>query len=68
MLSCNVQFTEECTVIQERVKKYIAERNTREGVTGSGSGYMEAPTTATTEVPVSDNSGAPTDNAGNCCL
>jgi hypothetical protein len=48
--------------IREKVKKYIAKRNAREGAGGSGSGDMEAPATPTTEVPTGDDTGAPADS------
>ena len=46
---------------QGKVKKYIAERNAREGTTGSSSGDTEASPATTTKVPVDDNSSAPAD-------
>ena len=49
--------------IKETVKKYIAERNAREGVAGSGSGNTEAPLSPVAEVPGDNNMGAPRGNA-----
>jgi len=40
-----MQSIKECVVIKEKVKKYIVERNAREGVAGSGSSDTEAPLT-----------------------
>ena len=57
-----MQSTEEFMATREKVKKYIAKRNAREGTTGSGSGDMEGPAAATTKVAVGGNSGAPADN------
>ena len=54
---------EECAVIKEKVKKYIAERNAREGTARSGYGDTEAPPTPATEVLDCDNTGAPRENA-----
>ena len=46
-----MQSIEECMVIKEKVKKYIAMRNAHEGAAGSGSGNTEAPPTLATEAP-----------------
>ena len=45
------------------MKKYIAERNAREGVAGSGSGDADAPSTPATEVPTEEGLGALDENA-----
>ena len=60
---CVMQSVENHAAIKEKVKKYIAERNAREGVAGSGSGDTEAPPTSAVEIPRDDNSGTPRDNA-----
>ena len=44
------------------MKKYIAERNAREGAAGSGSGDIEASSTPATENPDDDNTGTPEEN------
>jgi hypothetical protein len=44
------------------VKKYIAEKNAREGVAGSGSGDTEAPPTRATENQDNSNTGNPEEN------
>jgi hypothetical protein len=49
---------EECAAIKEKVKRYIAERNAREGVAGSGSGDTEAPPAPATKVLVGESTGA----------
>ena len=46
-----------------KVKKYIAERNAREGVAGSGSGETVAPLTPVTETQADDGTGTPTKDA-----
>ena len=57
-----MQFVEECTAIKETVKKYIAERNARGGLAGSGSSDTEAPPTPAAEVLDDNNTGAPRGN------
>ena len=49
--ACVVHSIEECAVIKEKVKKYIAEQNARVGTARSGSGDTEAPPTPTNEAP-----------------
>jgi hypothetical protein len=49
---------EECAAIKEKVKRYIAERNAREGVAGSGSGDTEAPPTPAAKVLVGESTSA----------
>jgi hypothetical protein len=46
-----MQSVEECVAIKEKVRKYIAERNAREGATGSGSGDAGTLSTPTAENP-----------------
>lgn len=49
---------EECAVIKEKVKKFIATRNAQEGVTESGLGDAGTPSTPTVEIPSKDGTGA----------
>ena len=58
-----MQSIEECVVIKEKVKKYIAEQNACEGVAGSGSSDTKAPPIPATEVPGDNNTGASGGNA-----
>ena len=44
----------ECTAIKEKVKKFIAARNAREGATKSGSGDAGIPSTPAAEIPGED--------------
>ena len=46
-----LQSVEECAVIKEKVKKYVAKWNACEGAAGSGSGDADAPSTPATEIP-----------------
>ena len=45
------------------MKKYIAEQNAREGVTGSGLGNTAAPLTPVMETLANDGTGTPTEDA-----
>ena len=45
--------------IKEKVKKFIAERNAREGAAGSGSGDMNTPSTSATATPTEEGTGGP---------
>ena len=58
-----MQSIKECATIKEKVKKYIAEWNAREGAAGSSSGDTEALPTPAAEVLGDDNTGAPGENA-----
>ena len=62
-LNPTLQSIEECAAIKEKVKKYIAERNAREGSTGSGSGDTAALSTPVTTTLSHDGIGAPTEDA-----
>lgn len=53
-----MQSTEERMAIWEKVKRYIAERNAREGAARSGSNDVETLVTPATEVPIGDDSSA----------
>ena len=59
-----LQSPEECAAIKAKVKKFIADRNTREGATRSGSGYAGAPPTPAFEIPGEDNVAAPGKTSG----
>ena len=58
-----LQSIEECAAIKEKVKRYIAEQNAREGAAGSSSGEMAASSTPVIETLADDGTGAPTEDA-----
>ena len=62
-LKPTLQSIEECATIKEKVKKYIAEWNAREGVAGSGSGETAMLLTPVTETQADDGTGTPTKDA-----
>jgi hypothetical protein len=62
-LKPTLQSIEECMTINEKVKRYIAERNARKGAAGSGLGKTDAPLTPVTEIPANDVTGARTEDA-----
>ena len=45
--------------IKEKVKKFIAEWNAREGAAGSGSGDVNTPSTPAIETPAEEGTGGP---------
>jgi hypothetical protein len=58
-----LQSIEECIDIKEKVKKYIAKRNAREGVASSGSGNADAPLTPAIEILAEQGTSAPSKDA-----
>jgi hypothetical protein len=62
VLGIFLQTPEECAVIKEKVKKFIAKRNAREVVSGGRSGDADALPTPVTKTPSEDNAGTLSEN------
>ena len=62
-----LQTIKECAAIKEKVKKFIADRNTKEGAAGSGSCDADASSTpggGAAKIPGEDGASAPDEDAG----